>query len=58
MGIEDQRLHWQRILNHVDGIWVTHAGADAAAELLMSRQYVGVGYLYSVRAGMATAASS
>ncbi len=41
-GINDRHLCWQRILNYVDGVWITQAGADAAAELLMSRQYVGV----------------
>ncbi len=42
MGINDRHLYWQRLLKHVDGAWITQAGADAAAELLMARQYVGV----------------
>lgn len=41
-GINGRHLYWQRILNHIDGVWFTQAGAEAAAELLMSRHYVGV----------------
>lgn len=41
-GINDRHLYWQRLLDHVDGVWITQAGADAAVELLMSLKYVGV----------------